>query len=235
VASIRSRARPAIWLLVILAVLVVVATLVIPAILSWRLESALRESLGGRVSTRVAGVPWRLLRGSFDRLEVDTRGIVINHLPVERLYLTLGHARVDLGLLFRENRLLLRSAAGGEGQVTLTRENIEQYLAAAKSVQRATVALEQGLITIEGEVRVGELDLRARLVGRLEIASPRTVDLHIQELTVSGVEIPREVGALLVASINPLINLEGLPFPARVSSVAVEGGQATMMVRVEAP
>lgn len=233
-ASARGRSRLLLWLSIILVVLGIVAALVIPAILSWRLESALAESLGGRVRVRVVGVPWRLLAGSFDRLEVEARGAVINRLPVDRLTLRLSDARVDLPLLFRENRLMLRSASGGEGTVTLTRENVEQYLAAAKSVQSATVSLEQGLVTIEGNVRVGELDLRARLVGRLVIASPRTVDLHVQELTVSGVEIPREVGDLLVASINPLINLEGLPVPARVSSVAIEGGEATMMVLVDA-
>ncbi|HEV8340042.1 MAG TPA: DUF2993 domain-containing protein [bacterium] len=233
-ASSRSRWRPLLWPVIILAALAVVATLVIPEILSWRLESALRESLGGRVSVRVAGVPWRLLAGSFDTLGMEARGIAVNQLPVARLALRLSDARVDLPVLFRENRLVLQSASGGEGAVTLTRENVEQYLAAAKSIQSATVSLEEGLITIEGNVRVGELDLRARLVGRLEIASPTTVDLQVQELTVSGVEIPREVGALLVASINPLINLAGLPVPARISSVAVEGGEATMTVRVDA-
>lgn len=232
----RTRPRLATWLLAIMAAGVVAVAFVVPAVLSSRLEAALRDDLGGgRVNVRVQGAPWRLLAGSFTVLEVEARGAVINQLPVERLFLRLREARVDLGRLFRENTLVLASVGGGEGEVTLTRENLERYLSGSKGMQRAVVGMEGGVITIEGDVRVGDLDLRARLVGRLVIASPRTLDLHVQELTVSGVEIPREVGALLVASFNPLVNLEGLPLPARIASVAVESGQATIMVRVDRP
>jgi len=227
--------RLAVWLLAVVAVAAVVAALGVPAVLASRVEAVLRDDLGGgRVSVRVRGAPWRLLAGRLTVLEIEARGGEVNQLRAERIFLRLGDVRVPLGPLFREGTLNVRSASGGEGQITLTRENVEQYLSRSKGVARPTVAMEQGLLTIEGDVRVGELDLRARIVGRLVIASPRTVDLHVQELTVSGVEIPREVGALLVASFNPLINLEGLPVPARVSSVATEGGQVTIMVRVDA-
>lgn len=230
----RSRSRLAVWLLAGAAAAVVIATVVIPGVIAGRLEGALRSALpGGRISVRVQGPPWRQLAGSFTVLQIEALGAEVNQLRVERLFLRLGDTRVPLGPLFRGGTLSVRSAAGGEGQITLTRENVQQYLSRSKGVQSPTVTMEGGVITIEGDVRVGELDLRARIVGRLVIASPRTVDLHVQELTVSGVEIPREVGALLVASFNPLINLESLPVPARVSSVAVESGQVTLVIRVD--
>lgn len=232
--SARRRTRSALWLLAVAVAVAVLAMVAIPGVIAARLEGALRPTLpGGRISVRVQGPPWRLLAGSFTVLQIEALGAEINQLRVQRLFLRLGDTRVPLGPLFRGGTVSVRSAAGGEGQITLTRENVQQYLSRSKGVQRPSVTMEEGVIIIEGDVRVGELDLRARIVGRLVIASPHTVDLHVQELTVSGVEIPREVGALLVASFNPLINLEGLPVPARVSSVAVEGGQVTMMVRVD--
>ncbi len=230
----RSPSRLALWLLAVLAAAVVIGAVVIPGVIAGRLERILSSAfLGGRVSVRVQGPPWRVLAGSFSTLEVEAAGAEVNQLQLERLFLRLSDVRVPLRPLFRGGTLSVQSAGGGAGDITLTRENVAQYLSRSRGMQRPTVTMQQGVITIEGDVRVGELDLRARLVGRLVIASPRTVNLHVQELTVSGVQIPREVGALLVATVNPLINLEGLLFPARVSSVAVEGGQVTIVVRVD--
>ena len=116
--------------------------------------------------------------------------------------------------------------------VLLRHEDLARYLAAAKGVGRAVVTLASGVVTIEGDVRVGAADLRARLEGRLVVVSPTTVDLHVQTLTVSGVEIPAEIGRVLVSGLNPLITLQGLPVPVRIESVAVEEGKVHMRLRV---
>src|SRR3972149_2739060 len=98
--------------------------------------------------------------------------------------------------------------------------------------RRAVLRLDGGVITIEGDVRLGVVDLRVRMEGRLVVASPTTVDLYVQTLTVSGVQIPREIGSVLVSSLNPLITLDGMPVPMRIESVAVEGGQVRLSVRI---
>src|SRR3990172_4249569 len=90
-----------------------------------------------------------------------------------------------------------------------------------------------GRLAIEQlSLRLGAVDLRVRMEGRLVVASPTTVDLYVQTLTVSGVQIPREIGSVLVSSLNPLIALEGMPVAMRIESVAVEGGQVRMSVRI---
>ena len=96
----------------------------------------------------------------------------------------------------------------------------------------AVVTLAGGVVTIEGDVRVGTVDLRARLEGRLVVSSPTTVDLHVQTLTVSGVEIPEEIGRMLGGNLNPLITLRGIPLPVRIESVAADEGQVRIHVRV---
>jgi len=120
----------------------------------------------------------------------------------------------------------------GEGEVTLAQEDVQAFLASAKGVRRAVLRLDGGVITIEGDVRLGVVDLRVRMEGRLVVASPTTVDLYVQTLTVSGVQIPREIGSVLVSSLNPLIALEGMPVAMRIESVAVEGGQVRLSVRI---
>jgi hypothetical protein len=131
-----------------------------------------------------------------------------------------------------ERTLAVARVGDGEGMVVLGHEDVARFLVTARGVGRAVVTLASGVVTIEGDVRVGVTDLRARLEGRLVVTSPTTVDIRVQTLTVSGVEIPEEIGRVLVSGLNPLITLQGLPVPIRIESVAVEEGKVHMRLRV---
>lgn len=221
------------WLLVIV-VLVIGAVIVAPAVVAWRVEAAIAQEFPGSASVdvRVRTAPWRLIRGTLDRVEVDARRAPTGGIIADRLSVRLRDVHLDLSRLMLERTLAVARVGDGEGMVVLGHEDLARYLATAKGLGRAVVTLAGGVVTIEGDVRVGVTDLRARLEGRLVVVSPTTVDLHVQTLTVSGVEIPEETGRVLVSGLNPLITLQGLPVPIRIESVAVEEGKVHMRLRV---
>ncbi len=231
-----TRSRLVVWLFTALAVVVILAVALAPTILSWRLRTSIAQSFADspRVRTQVEAPPWAIVTGRLDQVTVEVRQAHVGQLPVEQMVLRLREVTVDPVRLLRGTSAVTR-VGRGEGEVLLAQKDVETFLASTKGVQRAVVRLDAGIVTIEGDVRLGGIDLRVRMEGRLVVASPTTVDLYVQTLTVSGVQIPREIGGVLVSSLNPLIALDAMPVPVRIESVAVEGGQVRMSVRVEGP
>ncbi|MDR7474366.1 MAG: DUF2993 domain-containing protein [Armatimonadota bacterium] len=229
-----ARARLAVWLFTAFAVVLILAVALAPAVLAWRLRLAVTPSLAGpaRVSVHVDAPPWSIITGRLDAVTLEARRAMAGQLPLERLTLRLEEVRVDPTRLWRGEGLPLVQVGRGEGEIILTQEDLRRFLVSARGVQQASLRLDGGAVTVEGDVRVGVVDLRMRLEGRLVPASPTTVDLYVQTLTVSGVELPREIGSVLVSRLNPLISLDGLPLPLWIASVAVEGGEVRVRVGV---
>ena len=229
-----ARSRLAVWLFTALAVIVILAVALAPTVLSWRLRTAVARSFAGspQVSVQVSAAPWAIVTGALDGVTIEARSAIAGRLTIEQLSLRLEDVKVDPGRLLRGDASAITRVGRGEGEVTLAQEDVQTFLASAKGVRRAVLRLDAGVITIEGDVRLGAVDLRVRMEGRLVVASPTTVDLYVQTLTVSGVQIPREIGSVLVSSLNPLITLDGMPVPMRIESVAVEGGQVRLSVRI---
>ncbi len=229
-----ARARLAVWLFTAFAVVLILAVALAPMVLAWRLRVAVARSLAGpaRVAVRVDAPPWSIVTGGLDAVTLEARRAMAGQLPVERLTLRLQEVRVDPARLWRGDGSPVTRVGRGEGEVALTQEDLQLFLASARGVQQAVLRLDGGAVSVEGDVRVGVVDLRMRMEGRLVPASPTTVDLYVQTLTVSGVELPREIGSVLVSRLNPLISLDGLPLPLWIESVAVEGGQVRMRVGV---
>ena len=229
-----ARSRLVVWLFTALAVIVILAVALAPTVLSWRLRTAVARSFAGspQVSVQVNAPPWAIVTGALDALNLNVRRAIAGRLAIEQLSLRLEDVKVDPGRLLRGDASAITRVGRGEGEVTLAQEDVQTFLASAKGVRRAVLRLDAGVITIEGDVRLGAVDLRVRMEGRLVVASPTTVDLYVQTLTVSGVQIPREIGSVLVSSLNPLITLDGMPVPMRIESVAVEGGQVRLSVRI---
>lgn len=228
------RSRLAVWLFTALAVVVILAVALAPTVLAWRLRAAVASSFAGspQVSVQVSAAPWAIVTGALDGVTIEVRRAIAGQLPIDQLSLRLEDVDVDPGRLLRGAASAVTRVGRGEGEVTLAQEDVQAFLASAKGVQRTVLRLDAGVITIEGDVRLGAVDLRMRIEGRLVVASPTTVDLYVQTLTVSGVQIPREIGSVLVSSLNPLIALDGMPVPLRIESVAVEGGQVRLSVRI---
>jgi hypothetical protein len=229
-----ARARLAVWLFTAFAVVLILAVALAPAALAWRLRVGATRSLAGpaRVTVRVDAQPWSIVTGRLDAVTLEARRTMAGELTVDRLTLRLQEVRVDPARLWRGQGSPLLQVGRGEGEVVLTQEDLQLFLASTRGVQRAALRLDSGAVTVEGDVRVGAVDLRMRVEGRLVPASPTTVDLYVQTLTVSGVELPREIGSVLVSRLNPLISLDGLPLPLWIRSVAVEGGQVRLHVGV---
>jgi hypothetical protein len=230
------RSRLAVWLFTALAVVVIVLVALEPLVLASRLRAVIARGFGGSptVSVRVQAPPWAVFTGALSAVTIEVRRGLVGQLPVDRLSLRLRDVTVDPASLFRGAPTALKRVGQGEGEAFLTQDDVAAFLTGVKGIQRATLRFEGGVVALEGDVQFASLDLRVRLEGRFVVASPTTVDLYVQTLTVSGVQIPKEISGALVANLNPILSLSGLPIPVRIESVTLENGQVRLAVRVQA-
>src|SRR3972149_7352121 len=162
-----ARSRLAVWLFTALAVIVILAVALAPTVLSWRLRTAVARSFAGspQVSVPVNAPPWAIVTGALDALNLNGRPAIAGRLAIEQLSLRLEDVKVDPGRLLRGDASAIMRVGRGEGEVTLAQEDVQTFLASAKGVRRAVLRLDAGVITIEGDVRLGAVDLRGRMEG----------------------------------------------------------------------
>lgn len=228
--------RPLLWIAGAIVVLALLLGAGLPSLVAWRLEAALARSLQGRPAVAVRTTPAGALTGRLRQVRADVRGAVVNRIPVDRLRVDLRGVEVDASRLYLRRQFVLRAVASGEGEVVLTQADLQRLLRETKGVSAAAVTLDDGMVTVEGDVRLEgfarELPLHVRLEGRLVATGPTTVGLHVRTLTLSGLVVPGEFGNALVGAINPLLDLRDLPVPARITDVRVDDGAARIAVAV---
>src|SRR3972149_10986045 len=162
-----ARSRLAVWLFTALAVIVILAVALAPTVLSWRLRTAVARSFAGspQVSVQVSAAPWAIVTGALDGVTIEVRRAIAGRLPIEQLSLRLEDVDVDPGRLLRGDTSVITRVGRGEGEVTLSQEDVQTFLASAKGVRRAVLRLDAGVITIEGDVRLGAVGPRGRMEG----------------------------------------------------------------------
>ncbi|MDQ7829801.1 MAG: DUF2993 domain-containing protein [Armatimonadota bacterium] len=228
--------RPLLWIAGAIVVLALLLGAGLPSLVAWRLEAALARSLQGRPQVVVRTTPGGAVTGRLRQVRADVRSAVVNRIPVDRLRIDLRGVEVDASRLYLRRQFVLRAVASGEGEVVLTQADLQRLLRETKGVSAAAVTLDDGMVTVEGDVRLEgfarELPLHVRLEGRLVATGPTTVGLHVRTLTLSGLVVPGEFGNALVGAINPLLDLRDLPVPARITDVRVDDGAARIAVAV---
>jgi hypothetical protein len=95
-------------------------------------------------------------------------------------------------------------------------------------VSGVVVKFADGLVRVTGTVSV--LDARAdvTVVGHLVVRDARQIVLDVDTLNVVGLAVPSGVANVLITPLNPLLTVDTLPIPLRLTSVDVKEGSAVV-------
>lgn len=204
----------------------VIAAVAGPSVLlSPRLENDVRRSLRAQdASARVIAGPLGVLQGRLARLDLRARGAMLNGTSVDEIALQLRGVTIDPVRAFR-GELVLRSVESGTVTVVVGEESLRRYLV-SRDVRNPAVRMDRGMLTVTGQVTVLSALVDVTLRAGLIVRDGTRVAFDIQELRVGGLEVPRDIGNALAASINPILIAPQQPFPLQFTGVTIERGAA---------
>lgn len=209
-------------------VVVVAAALLGPGVLlSSRLERDLQASLRARdVSVRATAGPVAVFQGRLARLRVRAADAKFDGTAVDEVVLDLRGVRVDPGRAF-QGQLVLRGVERGTAVLVIGEARLREYLE-SRGVQGAAVQLDDGVLRVTGRVTVLNALVDIALRAGLALRDGTRLDLDVQELRVSGLEVPRDVGNALASSVNPLLTAPQEPVRLRFTGVGIDAGTARL-------
>lgn len=164
----------------------------------------------------------------FDRFFLEARGIRIDGMRIDEL------KAAALGAVFNgeegwKRTVEMRSAELATLRMRVLERDINDFFLRKYPPGRRSgwlfirFDLKDGWIRGEGLYKFSGLPFRTHVVleGRLEIVEGRKVYVSDYTMRVDGVEIPRSRAEPVVNRIQPLLDLDRLAFPGRLSRVEV--------------
>jgi hypothetical protein len=218
--------------LVVILIVVVVAALAGPSVLlSSRLENDARRSLRAQDgSARVIAGPLGVLQGRLARLDLRAHGAMFDGTSVDAITLELRGVTIDPVRAFR-GELVVRGVERGSVTMVVGEESLRRYLE-SRDVRNPAVRMERGVVTMTGQVRVLNALVDVTLRAGLLVRDGIRLAFDIQELRVGGLEVPRDIGNALAASINPILTAPQQPVPLRFTGVTIDAGAARVVGEV---
>jgi len=201
-------------------------------ILSSRLQNDVRRDLRARdASVRVTAGPVAIAQGRLARLSLRARGAMLDGASIDEVTLDLRGVTIDPGRAFRGD-LVLRRVESGTAVLVVGEESLRRYLAEGRGFRNAGVRMDDGVVTITGQITILNALVDVTLRAGLVVRDGRHLSLDVQQLRVSGLEVPRDVGNALVIAINPILTAPQQPVPLRLTGVTVDGGAARLVGEV---
>ena len=201
-------------------------------ILSSRLQNDVRRDLRARdASVRVTAGPVAIAQGRLARLSLRARGAMLDGASIDEVTLDLRGVTIDPGRAFRGD-LVLRRVESGTAVLVVGEESLRRYLAEGRGFRNAGVRMDDGVVTITGQITILNALVDVTLRAGLVVRDGRHLALDVQQLRVSGLEVPRDVGNALVIAINPILTAPQQPVPLRLTGVTVDGGAARLVGEV---
>jgi hypothetical protein len=203
-------------------------------------ERLIREQLNGYIgpagawTVRVDGAPLNTLRGDLSRVAIRGSGVALRDaIELAELEVTLTRLKIDIG------RRKVRSVGAAGFRATIAEAAINRYLkqdAGGDANYRVRVLrLQQGKLILYGQRRMlGRWwDFTVRAEPRL--VSPTRLAYDPDRMTVVGVRlpIPRSVLRRYARRLASGFDFSVLPFPVRITSVAVDQAAVSITGDVE--
>jgi len=110
-------------------------------------------------------------------------------------------------------------------------DSLRRYLE-GRGVRNPAVRMDRGVVTMTGQVTVLSALVDVTLRAALVVSDGMRLAFDVQELRVSGLEVPREVGNALAASINPILTAPQQPVPLQFTGVTIDDGLARIVGEV---
>ena len=89
---------------------------------------------------------------------------------------------------------MLRRVESGTAILVVGEESLRRYLAEGRGFRNAGVRMDDGVVTITGQITILNALVDVTLRAGLVVRDGRHLALDVQQLRVSGLEVPRDVG-----------------------------------------
>lgn len=213
--------------LIILILLVGLSEFLLPLAASLVLDRALNRAVPTKTLAVTArsfpGI--RLAFGDFGSVRstgVDAR---IGLLGVKEMQVEMEDARIDMGTLIANNRLVLRDVKDLQIMMKFTEKDLAEYMnKQVKEVKDATVAITPGKIEIKSGVDLGIIKFSLNVSGRI-VGDDKNIRFVSDTLKFGGTGGP-SFGATIGEIV--LVDLAQLPFKVGVRKVSMETGAVTI-------
>lgn len=208
--------------------LVLVGEAAIPGAVGTRLEKAMARSVDEVESIRVYIRTFPALAVAFGRvdlLRIDARNVTMGGLRVQRLFVDVRHADVDVSAMLRGERVGLRRVGKGDVTVILAESDLNAYLHSRDGILRAlAVKLRPGVATVAGHVNVLGIKVDIVLDGRFVVEGGMRLRYVVDRLRVGNAVIPEVIKDELMGAVDLSVDVSGLPVPVVLREVNVQDG-----------
>jgi hypothetical protein len=210
-------------------VLVVVVVASVNPVLAWRLQGALRQSLATPfVSVRLIGWPAAVLSGRYAQVSIVAHRASADGVVLDELAARLQDVQLDPVRAAALGQFILRSVGGGQVTLRLLQEDVQRALENRSSVSGVVVKFADGLVRVTGTVSVLDARTDVTLIGHLVVRDTRQIVLDVSTMELVGLAVPPGIANVLVTPLNPLLTVDPLPVPLRLTGVDVKEGSAVI-------
>jgi hypothetical protein len=164
-----------------------------------------------------------LVLGSIRRLEIKAENVLAGgEFRVDRLHVEAS------GLRFRGGPDDLVFVRQSQVSVEASEAALNDYVQRTRPDENASVRLNDGSVTLFGSVRLLGITAPVETTGRLEIEEGRRVVFRADQVAAPALRLPDDGTAFIERQVNPLLNLERLDLPVRLTAIRLGTGRITL-------
>lgn len=208
--------------------LLLVAEAAIPGVVGVRLERAIAKGVEGVDSVHVylrTFPALALAAGRVDLLRIDARNLIVSGLRVQRLFVDVEGADIDVRGVLRGRGLQLRDVRQSNLTVIVAEDDLNAYLHSRDGMLNAlSVRLRPGAASVDGRVTLLGLGVDVALDGRFVVEGGARLRYVVDKFRVGGAVVPEIIKNELVKRVDLSLDVSGLPVPVVLREVSVQDG-----------
>lgn len=183
--------------------------------------------------------PWRSQRGMLRNLRLQLEDFYLGNLRIESLRADIPDCRYDYPLALHKRIIRLSRSGVGTGRVVLRAEDLEAFiLKKFREIKTASVKLENGKVTVEGDGEFVLLKTRFLVIAKL--GSPDGYTLQLEHARIFFDDRPADElsGQTLLRALNPVVDLRAdlkLYDAIRIEGIEIGGGKLEAWGKTKIP
>lgn len=218
----------------VLVVLVVIAELSAPFVISKGLEMGLYRTLGADVRVRLQAYPsLRLLLGQFDYLAVIARNVRLDGLVVNEYALVAEQIDVNMRDLLSRRELKFIEQGSLEVQVTVTEGDLTNFLWEQLPVMKGwRVQINDGTVVAVGDAPLLNAVVNLQVHGKFKPLGADKLAFVPDRVEVQGTQLPESIVDVALQGSQFYIDLAAAPMPLELIDAKMEPGKLVIRAKV---
>lgn len=226
--------KKAMTVVLVIVVLVAVAELSAPYLISRGLEMGLNRTLGSDVSVRLKAYPsLRLLMGKFDSVSVIAKNVNLGGLAVSEYAIVAQEVEVNMRELLARRELKFVNQGKLEVQVTIAEADLSQYLwGSLPELKGWRVQVNTGNVTVIGQTPILNATMDVKIHGHFAAADTTKLAFVPESVEINNAILPKEIVDAALNAVEFYIDLAAAPMPLELIEAKMEPGKLILRAKV---